>query len=89
MRPPGTPYTQEEIRSLHLKGAVYIRMSTEMQTESPENQERQIRAYAEQYGIEIVKVYADLGISGMMMLNKGAMGTTLCCTWMKAAGGVL
>ena len=65
MRPPGTPYTQEEIRSLHLKGAVYIRMSTEMQTESPENQERQIRAYAAQYGIEIVKVYADLGVSGM------------------------
>lgn len=65
MRRPGAPYTQEEIRSLHLKGAVYIRMSTEVQTESPENQERQIRAYAAQYGIEIVKVYADLGVSGM------------------------
>ena len=69
MRPPGTPYTQEEIRSLHLKGAVYIRMSTEMQTESPENQERQIRAYAAQYGIEIVKVYADLGVSGLTAEN--------------------
>ena len=65
MRPSGTPYTQEEIRNLHLKGAIYIRMSTEMQTESPENQERQIRTYAGQYDIEIVKVYADLGISGM------------------------
>lgn len=65
MRQPGTPYTQEEIRNLHLRGAIYIRMSTEMQTESPENQERQIRAYAAQYGIEIIKVYADLGISGM------------------------
>ena len=69
MRQPGAPYTQEEIRSLHLKGAVYIRMSTEMQTESPENQERQIRAYAAQYGIEIVKVYADLGVSGMTAEN--------------------
>lgn len=65
MRQPGTPYTQEEVRGLRLKGAVYIRMSTEMQTESPENQERQIRAYAAMYGIEIVKVYADLGVSGM------------------------
>ncbi|MDD3041194.1 recombinase family protein [Bacteroides sp.] len=65
MRPLEPPYTQEEIRNLHLKGAIYIRMSTEMQTESPENQEHQIRTYAEQYGIEIVKIYSDLGISGM------------------------
>lgn len=62
---PGAPYTQEKIRNLRLKGAAYIRMSTEKQTESPENQERQIRAYAAQYGIEIVKVYADLGVSGL------------------------
>jgi DNA invertase Pin-like site-specific DNA recombinase len=61
----GKRYTVEEIRKLRLKGAVYIRMSTELQTESPENQERQIRAYAEKYGIEIVKVYSDLGISGI------------------------
>lgn len=65
MKQRGIPYTQEEVRNLHLKGAIYIRMSTEMQTESPENQEREIRAYAAQYGIDIVKVYADLGISGM------------------------
>lgn len=65
MRSPGTLYTQGEVRGLHLRGAIYIRMSTEMQTESPENQEREIRAYAMQYDIEIIKVYADLGISGM------------------------
>ncbi len=65
MRSPGTLYTQGEVRGLHLRGAIYIRMSTEMQTESPENQEREIRAYATQYDIEIIKVYADLGISGM------------------------
>lgn len=65
MKPPGAPYTQEEIRSLRLKGAIYIRMSTEIQTESPENQERQIRVYAAQYGIEIINVYKDLGVSGM------------------------
>ena len=58
-------YSATEIKELRLKGAIYIRMSTELQTESPENQERQIRAFAQTYGIEIVKVYADLGVSGM------------------------
>jgi DNA invertase Pin-like site-specific DNA recombinase len=58
-------YTTEEIRDLQLSGAAYIRMSTELQTESPENQERQIRAYAEKYEIKIVKVYVDLGASGI------------------------
>jgi len=65
MRQTGRVYTTEEINQLHLKGAMYIRMSTELQVESPENQERQIRAYAAKYGIEIVKAYADLGVSGM------------------------
>lgn len=65
MRQMGTVYTTEEIKKLHLKSAMYIRMSTELQVESPENQERQIRAYAAKYGIEIVKTYADLGVSGM------------------------
>ena len=59
------PYTQEEIKQMRLKGAIYIRMSTDLQTESLENQERQIRDFAAAYGIEIVKVYADPGISGM------------------------
>lgn len=65
MLQPGTACTIEEIRQLRLKGAIYIRMSTELQVESPENQEREIRAYADSYGIEIVKTYADLGASGM------------------------
>jgi len=65
MRRAGTVYTTDEIKQLHLKGAMYIRMSTELQVESPENQERAIRAYALKYGIEIVKAYVDLGVSGM------------------------
>lgn len=65
MRRAGTVYTTDEIKQLHLKGAMYIRMSTELQVESPENQERAIRAYAVKYGIEIVKAYVDLGVSGM------------------------
>ena len=65
MQHHGTAYTMEEIKKLRLNGAIYIRMSTELQVESPENQEREIRAYADAYGIEIVKKYADLGVSGM------------------------
>ena len=61
----GTAYTPSQIMSLRLKGAMYIRMSTELQVESPENQERAIRTYAAQYGIEIIKTYADLGVSGI------------------------
>ena len=57
--------TPSQIMSLRLKGAMYIRMSTELQVESPENQERAIRSYAAQYGIEIIKTYADLGVSGI------------------------
>lgn len=65
MQQPGTAYTPAEIKSLRLKGAMYIRMSTELQVESPENQERAIRTYAAEYGIEIVNTYADLGVSGI------------------------
>lgn len=65
MQQTGRSYTPDEIKSLRLKGAMYIRMSTELQVESPENQEHAIRAYAAQYGIEIVRVYADLGVSGI------------------------
>ena len=65
MQQTGRAYAPAEIKSLHLKGAMYIRMSTELQVESPENQERAIRTYAAEYGIEIIKTYADLGVSGI------------------------
>jgi DNA invertase Pin-like site-specific DNA recombinase len=65
MQQTGRAYTPAEIKSLRLKGAMYIRMSTELQVESPENQERAIRTYATEYGIEIIKTYADLGVSGI------------------------
>ena len=65
MRQGKRVYTPEEMQQMGLKGAIYIRMSTELQTESPENQERQVRAFAATHGIEIVSIYADLGVSGM------------------------
>ena len=65
MHHPERRYTSEEIKELRLKCAIYIRMSTDLQTESPEIQERQIRDFAASYGIEVVQVYSDLGVSGM------------------------
>ncbi|MFV0420980.1 recombinase family protein [Oleidesulfovibrio sp.] len=58
-------YTVEEVQQLGLKCAIYVRMSTDLQAESLENQERQIRSFALHYGIEVVEVYADFGVSGM------------------------
>lgn len=77
MRQTETAYTIEEIKDLRLKGAVYIRMSTELQVESPENQEREIRAYADKYGIEVMKMYADLGVSGMTAEKREQFQTLL------------
>mgnify|MGYP001256777098 CR=1 FL=1 len=47
------------------RAAQYVRMSTEHQQYSTENQADRIRQYAEQHGIEIVRTYADEGKSGL------------------------
>jgi len=48
-----------------LLAAEYVRMSTEHQQYSTDNQAEAIRRYAEQRGYEIVKTYADEGKSGL------------------------
>ena len=45
--------------------AMYVRMSTDHQKYSTENQEQAIRDYAAQHNIEIVKTYTDGGKSGL------------------------
>ena len=47
------------------RAAEYVRMSTEHQQYSTENQADKIREYAAQRGIEIVRTYADEGKSGL------------------------
>jgi DNA invertase Pin-like site-specific DNA recombinase len=47
------------------RAAEYVRMSTEHQQYSTENQADKIREYAARRGIEIVKTYADAGKSGL------------------------
>ena len=47
------------------KSVKYVRMSTEHQQYSTENQADKITEYAERRGIEIVRTYADEGKSGL------------------------
>ena len=47
------------------RAAEYLRMSTEHQKYSTENQADRIRQYADKHGMEIVKTYADKGKSGL------------------------
>ncbi len=50
---------------VQFRAAEYVRMSTEHQQYSTENQGDKIREYAARRGIEIVKTYADEGKSGL------------------------
>jgi DNA invertase Pin-like site-specific DNA recombinase len=53
--------------------AEYVRMSTEHQRYSTENQSDSIRRYAEQRGITIVRSYADHGKSGLRVDGRDAL----------------
>ncbi len=48
-----------------IKAVEYVRMSTEHQQYSTENQADKIREYAMRHGIEIIRTYADAGKSGL------------------------
>ena len=48
-----------------IKAAAYVRMSTEHQKYSPENQMAAIRDYADKHNYEIVETYTDGGRSGL------------------------
>jgi DNA invertase Pin-like site-specific DNA recombinase len=56
-----------------MRGAEYVRMSTEHQKYSTENQADAIRQYAERRGIEIVRTYADEGKSGLRLDGRDAL----------------
>ena len=55
--------SQEDL-SGSLRAAMYVRMSTDHQKYSTENQSDAIRKYAEERGFELVRSYADAGKSG-------------------------
>src|SRR3546814_9861571 len=55
-----------------LRAAEYVRMSTDHQKYSTENQSDAIRQYADTRGIEIVRTYADAGKSGLKIEGRDA-----------------
>jgi hypothetical protein len=53
--------------------AAYVRMSTDLQKYSTENQLETIRRYAEQRGFEIIKVFEDSGRSGLRIDDRDGL----------------
>jgi DNA invertase Pin-like site-specific DNA recombinase len=60
-----------------LRAAQYIRMSTEHQNYSPENQSEAIAEYASPRQIKIVRTYADLGRSGLSLRGRTGLRALL------------
>ena len=56
-----------------IRAAQYVRMSTEHQEHSTDNQAAGIRLYAEKRGYEIVRTYADEGKSGLSLEGRDAL----------------
>ena len=56
-----------------LRAAEYVRMSTEHQQYSTQNQAQTIREYAAHRGIEIVKTYSDDARSGLIIGGRAAL----------------
>ncbi|MGD9738425.1 MAG: recombinase family protein [Parvibaculaceae bacterium] len=56
-----------------IRAAQYVRMSTEHQQYSTENQADAIRQYANRRGLEIVRTYADEGRSGLRIDGRDAL----------------
>ncbi len=55
------------------KAAMYVRMSTDHQKYSTENQGDAIQEYAERHNMEIVETYADAGKSGLTIDGRDAL----------------
>jgi len=56
-----------------IRAAQYVRMSTEHQQYSTENQSDTIREYASRRGIDIVRTYADAGKSGLNLEGRASL----------------
>ena len=64
---------KEDTGAPRIRAAEYVRMSTEHQQYSTENQADAIRQYAARRGIEIVRTYADEGRSGLRLDGRDAL----------------
>ena len=62
-----------EISALPVRAAQYVRMSTDHQKYSTENQSEALQRYAAQRGMQIVCTYADEGKSGLSLDGRDAL----------------
>jgi DNA invertase Pin-like site-specific DNA recombinase len=67
MRNVITSAKNEEGRVIPTRAVAYVRMSTDHQKYSTENQLAVIRRYAEGRAIEVVRAYEDAGKSGLRL----------------------
>ena len=70
---PDAPSNESPDRPVLFRAAEYVRMSTEHQQYSTENQADSIREYARRRGIQIVRTYADEGKSGLRIDGRQAL----------------
>ena len=56
-----------------IRAAQYVRMSTEHQKYSTENQSEAMLQYAARRGIKIIRTYADAGKSGLSLDGRDAL----------------
>jgi DNA invertase Pin-like site-specific DNA recombinase len=56
-----------------IPAAQYVRMSTDLQQYSIENQKAAIAQYAQQHGFIVTKTYADAGKSGVLLKMRGGL----------------
>jgi DNA invertase Pin-like site-specific DNA recombinase len=63
--------------SVLIRAVQYVRMSTEHQQYSTENQAKIIQDYAAKHGMEIVREYADSGKSGLRLAGRDSLQTLL------------
>ncbi len=71
------PNPERDAQPKAVRAAQYVRMSTEHQKYSTDNQAAAIRRYAEKRGYEIVRTYADEGKSGLRLDGRDALQTLL------------
>lgn len=70
---PPAPSTADRLR----RAAQYVRMSTDMQDHSPIVQKETIARYAAEHGLEVVRTYADEGISGLTLRERPGLQALL------------
>ena len=69
----GTTSPSQHPKQELIRAAEYVRMSTEHQQYSTENQREIIRRYADQRGMTVVRTFADAGKSGLRIEGRDAL----------------